>query len=66
MSDDDHLFQKLVLEAVQTCGDDMERIQAHVESRMGAMSEDQRERYRRDIHRIIGFREPPGPPYKDN
>ena len=66
MSDEDHLFQKLILEAIQACGDDVSAIEGHVFNRLGAMNVEQRERIQRDIQRVLGFREPPGPPYQVN
>ena len=66
MADRDHVFQALVHEAVTACGSDVAAIERYVAERLGAMNEDQRQQVMRDIQRVLGFREPPGPPYRTN
>ena len=64
MADADHLFMALVLEAVQACSGDIASIESYVLKKMEAMSVEERERVSRDIQRVLGFREPPNPPFK--
>jgi len=66
MPDQDHLFQRVVQEAVIACGADMAAIERYIADRLGAMSDDDRRRISRDIQRVLGFRDPPGPPYQTN
>lgn len=63
---DENAFQHLVFEAVQACGHDVTAVENYVQDKLGSLEPTERERLQRDIQRVLGFCEPPGPPYEVN
>ena len=65
--EDDHSFQRLVLEAVRQCAPDfsIQSVEAALEAHLGKLTPTQQAKVKREIERVLSFREPDAP-YTEN
>ena len=55
---DDHVFQRLCLEAVVACNGDIAAVERYVRDRVAALDDGQRDAVTRDLDRIFAFHAP--------